>query len=66
MRSYIVRRLILIIPTVFLVSLIVFFVIRSIPGSIVDIMVSQMEFSTKVDRQAIVHALGFDVPVITQ
>jgi peptide/nickel transport system permease protein len=66
MRSYIVRRLILIIPTVFLVSLIVFFVIRSIPGSIVDLMVSQMEFSTKVDRQAIVHALGFDVPMIVQ
>ena len=66
MRSYIIRRLILIIPTVFLVSLIVFFVIRSIPGNIVDIMVSQMEFSSKVDRQAIEHALGFDVPMITQ
>ena len=66
MRSYIVRRLILIIPTVFLVSLIVFFMIRSIPGNIVDIMVSQMEFSSNVDRQAIIHSLGFDVPMITQ
>jgi peptide/nickel transport system permease protein len=54
------------IPTVFIVSLIVFFLIRSIPGSVVDIMVSQFEFSTKMDRQAIERALGYDVPVIIQ
>ena len=66
MRSYIVRRILLMIPTVFIVSLIVFFLIRSIPGSVVDIMVSQFEFSTKMDRQAIEHALGYDVPVIIQ
>ena len=66
MRAYIIRRLILIIPTVFLVSLIVFFLIRLIPGSVVDIMVSQYQYVTKMDKQAIVHALGFDVPMIVQ
>ena len=38
MRAYLIRRLLLIIPTVFIVSIIVFMVIRLIPGSIVDIM----------------------------
>ena len=66
MRSYIIRRLILIIPTVFLVSLIVFFLIRLIPGSVVDIMVSQFQYVTKMDKQAIEHALGLDVPLIVQ
>lgn len=66
MRAYIIRRLILIIPTVFLVSLIVFFLIRLIPGSVVDIMVSQYQYVTKMDKQAIEHALGFDVPMIVQ
>ena len=66
MRSYIIRRVLLMIPTVFIVSLIVFFIIRSIPGSVVDIMLSQFEFSSKMDRQAIEHALGYDVPVIIQ
>jgi len=66
MRAYVIRRLILIIPTVFIVSLIVFFLIRLIPGSVVDIMVSQFQYVTKMDKQAIEHALGFDVPLIVQ
>jgi len=66
MRAYIIRRLLLIIPTVFIVSLIVFMVIRIIPGSIVDIMVSQYQYLTKMDKQAIEHALGMDVPLIIQ
>jgi peptide/nickel transport system permease protein len=67
MGSYTIRRLLLTIPTVFLVTIIVFFMIRLIPGDIVDIMVSQQSMSiTPVDRAAIAHALGMDVPVMTQ
>jgi peptide/nickel transport system permease protein len=54
------------VPTVFIVSLIVFFVIRSIPGSVVDIIVSQYEYVTHADRVAVEHALGLDKPMIQQ
>jgi len=54
------------IPTVFIVSLIVFFMIRTIPGTIVDVMVSQFEYASNLDREAIEHALGLDVPVMVQ
>ncbi len=71
MRTYIIRRLLLMIPTLFIVSLIVFFMVRLIPGTIVDAMVAeQMRGGVGVmgeaDRVAIEHALGLDVPVLTQ
>jgi peptide/nickel transport system permease protein len=66
MINYVARRLLLVIPTVFLVSLIVFFSIRFIPGNVVDIMLAEYEVVTDMDRAAIEHALGFDVPVFTQ
>jgi peptide/nickel transport system permease protein len=57
------------IPTIFIVTIIVFFLIRLIPGNIVDSMIGQVlqRGSTEVvDRAAIEHALGLDVPVLTQ
>ncbi len=66
MRSYIIRRLLLIIPTIFIVSIIVFVMIRLIPGNIVDIMVSNFQDITKMDKQAIEQALGFNVPLYKQ
>jgi peptide/nickel transport system permease protein len=66
MRAYIIRRLLLMIPTVILVTLIVFLMIRLIPGSLVNIILSQFTQATELDRQNIIHQLGFDVPVMTQ
>jgi peptide/nickel transport system permease protein len=66
MRSYIIRRLILIIPTVFFVTLIIFVVIRLIPGDVIDIMEAQYGQSVGLDRAAIEHMLGYDVPIWTQ
>ena len=66
MRSYIIRRLILIIPTVFFVTLIIFVVIRLIPGDVIDIMEAQYGQSIGLDRAAIEHILGYDVPIWTQ
>ena len=69
MRSYIIRRLLLMIPTVFIVSLLIFTMVRLIPGNIVDIMVSTMGtygMVTQADKQAIAHALGWDVPFVIQ
>jgi len=35
-RAYIIRRLLILIPTLFIVSLMIFFMVRFIPGDIVD------------------------------
>ena len=66
MRVFIIRRLLLIIPTVFLTSLIVFFAIRLIPGSVVDLMESQLSLFYNVPRAEIEQRLGLDVPILTQ
>ncbi len=66
MRAYILRRLLLIIPTLFIVSLIVFTSIRLIPGSVVDYIVSSYEFQTKADLAQVRHELGLDKPMLEQ
>jgi peptide/nickel transport system permease protein len=68
MRAYIARRLLLIIPSLFIVTIIVFLSVRLIPGSIVDIMVNEaaMQGVVTVDREAIEEALGLDVPIHIQ
>ena len=43
MSSYIIRRIALIVPTLFFVSLIAFFMIRWIPGDVIDLMVAIMQ-----------------------
>ncbi len=42
MRAYVIRRLFLIVPTLLILSIIVFIMIRFIPGSILDLMAQQM------------------------
>jgi len=69
MRSYIIRRILLAIPTVFLVTIMVFFVIRSIPGDVIDAMVGELQLlggSMEIDRTVLEHELGLDVPQIVQ
>ena len=63
MQAYIIRRLLLIIPTIFVASLIVFFLIRSIPGDIVTKMAAQhMGIWKDADSAAVKARLGLDVP----
>jgi len=61
------------IPTLFLVILIVFFSLRFIPGDVVDLMVSEMSAEASIQRgqaeltaEIIEHAPGLDVPVHIQ
>jgi peptide/nickel transport system permease protein len=51
---------------VFFVTLIIFVVIRLIPGDVIDIMEAQYGQSVGLDRAAIEHMLGYDVPIWTQ
>ena len=65
MRVYIIRRLLMLIPTVLLVTIIVFFVVYLVPGDIIDAMRSKA-LDVELDRAAIEKALGLDAPVLTQ
>ena len=63
MRAYMIRRLLLIIPTLFILSILVFLSVRFIPGDAIDAMLGKDEFMTvEVDREALEHMLGLDVP----
>ncbi len=66
MRAYIIRRLLLIIPTLFILSILVFLSVRFIPGDIIDTMVAEMHFRVEIDREALEQKLGLDVPVYVQ
>jgi peptide/nickel transport system permease protein len=66
-KAYIIRRLLLIIPTLFLLSIIVFLSVRFIPGDIIDTMIAaDHNAMTGMDREVLLHALGLDVPVYVQ
>ncbi len=69
MGAYVIRRLLWIPVTVIAVSMLVFLLVRFIPGSIVDLIVAQMEptnLNLAANRQLIMHAFGLDVPVYVQ
>src|SRR5262249_14325231 len=67
MRTYLLRRLLALVPTLFFASLIVFFTIRLIPGDVVDLMLSQNDVSAdKMSRGRVIAALGLDKPMWEQ
>ena len=70
MRAYIVRRLLLIIPTLFLVTVIVFLTVRFIPGDLIDLMAADVEGQGEVTPEEIAemirHDLGLDQPILLQ
>jgi len=67
MRAFLIKRLLALIPTVTFATLIVFIVIRLIPGDIIDQMVSQHDIgSEEVTRKSLEKALGLDAPVYQQ
>ncbi|GAI88942.1 unnamed protein product, partial [marine sediment metagenome] len=71
MQAYIIRRVLLVIPTLLIVSLIVFFVIRLIPGDVIDMMLAQQGASTswqgdEAMRKELTERLGLDVPMQVQ
>ena len=70
MRAYLIRRLLLIIPTLFILSILVFLSVRFIPGDVIDTMAARMVerggVPFEIDREALEHMLGLDVPVYVQ
>ncbi len=67
MRSYVIRRVLALIPTLFFASVIVFSTVRLIPGDVIDMMISQNDISAgKADREQLEAALGLDRPMYIQ
>ena len=66
MRAYAIRRFLLIIPTLFIVSTLVFLSVRFIPGDTIDAMVARMESFVEIDRELLERRLGLDVPAYVQ
>ena len=63
MKAYVIRRLLLIVPTLFILSILVFLSVRFLPGDAIDAMLGKQEFiSGNIDREALEHMLGLDVP----
>jgi peptide/nickel transport system permease protein len=70
MRAYIIKRLLLAVPTLILVTIIIFLIVRFIPGSVVDLMVAEMSAESGMGQELspayIKHQLGMDVPIWEQ
>ena len=68
MRTYIIRRLLLLVPTLFIVTVMVFLLTRLTPGDVIDMMVDEMgpEAGVSLDRAAIERRLGLDMPIHVQ
>ena len=69
MYTYILRRVLLLIPTMLIVSVIVFLSVRLIPGDVIDVMFAQMSVSSRSNlpsREALEAALGLDRPLHVQ
>ena len=69
MRAYLIRRLLLAGPTLLLVTITVFLLVRFIPGSALDMMVAEMSASAGEELKDVAglkHALGLDVSIPVQ
>jgi peptide/nickel transport system permease protein len=64
LKKYILRRVLLLIPTLLLVSFFVFSIVRLLPGDVVTIMISEQGYAD--DEAELRHMLGLDKPLIVQ
>jgi peptide/nickel transport system permease protein len=64
MRRYIINRILLLFPTLIIVSILVFSISRLIPGSIVELMANEQGYG--FDAEEVREMLGLDQPVYTQ
>jgi len=71
-RGYLIRRFLLIIPTVLIVSILVFLLSRFVPGNVIDMMVMEMsdlgeaKAAADINEDWIREKLGLDVPIHVQ
>ena len=71
MRTYLIRRLLLLIPTLLLLTIFVFLLVRFIPGDVIDVMERDIDpwsgqGGAVLDREGVERHLGLDVPMYVQ
>ena len=68
MRAYVIRRVLLVIPTLFILSVLVFLSVRFLPGDAIDVMLDKAGWigAVNVDREALEQMLGLDRPAYVQ
>ncbi|HTR86156.1 MAG TPA: ABC transporter permease [Reyranella sp.] len=66
MGAYLVRRLLLMAVTLIGISILIFVMLRLVPGNIADILVNASGISDEKDKARIVHELGLDRPLAEQ
>ena len=67
MQTYVFRRLLALVPTLFIASVIVFVIVRMVPGDVVDLMLSQNDAgSNKLTRDQLLETMGLDKPMWEQ
>lgn len=66
MFAYIVRRLGLMLVTLFGISVLIFFLLRVVPGNIVDILFDAAGFVDPADKASLERDLGIDRPLLVQ
>lgn len=67
MGKYIIKRILLLIPTLLIVTIVTFALMRLMPGSAVDLILNKYQaMGFTVDRQDVVVQLGMDKPAIQQ
>lgn len=70
MSTYIIKRFLLIIPSIILVTMLVFLTVRFVPGDVIDLMVQEMAseaaLGTDLTTASLKHELGLDTPLYVQ
>lgn len=64
--GYIIRRLLSAVPTVLLVTFMVFLAIHLVPGDVVDIMLGTQNYLTQDQIEELYREYGLDKPLIVQ
>src|ERR1044072_4869158 len=66
MFAYLVRRLFLMLVTLFGISVVIFVLLRIVPGNIVDILFAAAGYVDPADKANLEKELGIDQPMIVQ
>ena len=67
MHAYIIRRVLLLVPTFIILTMLVFLSVRLIPGNVVDAVMARLEFDVQdIDREQVERMLGLDRPIYVQ
>ena len=67
MTTYVIRRLLLVVPTLLILTVLVFMLVRFLPGNIIDMMESDLEaLDWQLDREGFLRLMGLDVPFYVQ